>query len=344
MTPLDATELPPVIRTTTLATEHLAPCTPQNSGDSITSGLLAWATLILAAVCIVVVLAGAAAPWLWLGDLAVHWSGHAAIGLLPALVVWRRRPRYVVPLVLVLMAAFIPGMRSMMEPRLTVVAAPARPITVAFANVYDFNRDRSQALHAISGIDAEVIGLAEVSIQDRARITSTRWPFQHWEDRDGTLSVALLSAHPILSATLLDADGAGVLEATLDLGQERRLRIIVAHLFSPKNGSSTRGRNEQLRFMTKVTATDSLPLLLLGDLNLSPASPHWRAFVSDTGFKRAPGTSPATWPTSFGPGGIAIDHLLARNLGLTDVEPFPIPGSDHRGLRAIAWLGASGGD
>lgn len=329
-----ATEPSPVIRTTPLATSDRA---------SHPSGILAWTTVILAAICIVVVLGGTLAPWLWLGDLAVHWSGHAALGLLPALVCWRRRPRYVVPLVPVLMAAFLPGMRSMMEPRLATMAAPARPITVAFANVYDFNRDRSQALQAINGIDAEVFGLAEVSVHDRARISSTRWPFQHWEDRDGTLSVALLSAYPILSTTLHDAGGAGVLEATLDIGQERRLRIIVAHLFSPKNGSSTHGRNQQLRLVTKLTVTDRLPLLLLGDLNISPASPHWRAFIKDSGFARATGPSPATWPTSFGACGIAIDHLLARHLGLTGVETFALPGSDHRGLRAVAWLGTSGG-
>lgn len=332
--PLVATEPSTVIRTTPLVTSDHA---------ARPSGILTWTILIPTAGCIAIVLAGALAPWLWLGDLAVHWSGHAALGLLPALVYWRHRPGYVVPLALVLMAAFLPGIRSMMEPRLAMVPAPAKPITVAFANVYDFNHDRSLALQTISGIDAEIVGLAEVSVQDRARITSPRWPFQHWEDRDGTLSVALLSVHPILSTTLHDADGAGVLEAVLDIGQERRLRIIVAHLFSPKNGSATRERNQQLRLVAKLTAADSTPLLLLGDLNISPASPHWRAFINDAGFTRAPGPSPATWPTSFGWCGIAIDHLLARQLGLTGVVTFPIPGSDHRGLRAIAWLGTSGG-
>lgn len=332
--PLVTTEPSLVMRTTPLVTSDRA---------SRPSGILASTTLILAIGCMVVVLAGATAPWLWLGDLAVHWSGHAALGLLPALVVWRRRPRHVVPLALVLIAAFLPGMRSMMEPRSTVAADPTRPITVAFANVYDFNRDRSQALQAIDGIDAEVVGLTEVSVRDRVRITSKRWPFQHWEDRDGTLSVALLSTYPILSATLHDADGAGVLEATLDLGEERLLRVIVAHLFSPKSGASTHRRNEQVRLVTNIAVADSLPLLLLGDLNLSPASPHWRAFISDTGFKRALGTSPATWPAVFGPCGIAIDHLLVRNLGLNDLGSFSIPGSDHRGLRAIAWVGTNGG-
>jgi len=337
MTSLEATTPPRAPGLSPLEPEKL-----RRSGTRPQDGYPAWIALTFAGMCTSVVLTGATAQWLWVGELAVHWSGHAAIGLLPALMIWRRRPRYAVPLMALIVVAALPVLRSAMEPRLSDVTGPTTSITVAFANVYDFNRERPRALQAIVALDADVVGLAEVSIHDRPQAASPRWPFQHWEDHAGVLSVALLSVHPIMATTLHDVAGAGVLDATLDLGHERHLRVIVAHLFSPKDGTAERRRNDQLAFLARLTATESGPLLVLGDLNISSASPHWRTFICDSGLRCAEGLSPATWPTILGPGGIGIDHLLARGLGLTGVSPFPIPGSDHRGLHATAHLGITG--
>jgi len=350
MTTNESVEAPPVI-----ADVHPQQ-SPGGGSQTPSTALHAQAALLLASGCAFVALAGVAAPWLWLGELAVHWSGHAALGLLPALVIWRRRPRYAVVLTLLTMIAVIPGIRSLVEPRLPAVApvAPAAPveigqtaslpITVAFANAYDFNRERTTAMHTIAALTADVVGLAEVSAQDRPLLAVTRWPFQHWEDRAGTLSVALLSAYPIISTTLHDAHGAGILEAAIDLGQEHPLRVIVAHLCSPKNVTRETLRNGQLQMLVDLATVDGKPLLLMGDLNISSSSPHWRTFIRGSGLRRAPGLSPATWPAVLGPGGIGIDHLLARNLGLTTAQPFSLPGSDHRGLRATAWLRTEGKD
>ncbi|MBA3697318.1 MAG: endonuclease/exonuclease/phosphatase family protein [Planctomycetes bacterium] len=338
MTTNESIAAPPVI-----ADVH--PQHPHGGGSqTAATALRARAALLLASGCAFVALAGVAAPWLWLGELAVHWSGHAALGLLPALVLWRRRPRYAVVLALLTMVAVIPGIRSLLEPRLPAgetretAATAALPITVAFANANDFNRERTQAMQTIAALTADVVGLAEVSAKDRPLLAVTRWPFQHWEDRAGTLSVALLSAYPIISTTLHEANGAGMLEAAIDLGQEHPLRVIVAHLHSPKDVTTETLRNGQLQMLVDLAAVDRRPLLLLGDLNISSSSPQWRTFIRGSGLRRAPGLSPATWPAVLGPGGIGIDHLLARDLGLTAVQPFPIPGSDHRGLRATAWL------
>ena len=326
----------------TVQAQPSAAITPPSPGHPKLT-IRTWIAPILVGGCGGVVLAGTTAQWLWVGELAVHWSGHATLGLLPVLVLWWRRPRFAIPLVLLAMVGVMPGLRSLLEPRCAAAAGSATPLTVAFANVYDFNRERPRALEAIAGLDAEVIGLAEVSVQDRPRFFATRWPFQHWEDRAEVLSVALLSTHPIVTTTLHDVVGAGVLEATIDVGQGRQLQVIVAHLFSPKGGTTERRRNKQLHILSGLVTANHGPLLLLGDLNLSPASPYWRTFINDTRLGRAEGLSPATWPAIFGFCGISIDHLLVRGLGLAGVQPFPVPGSDHRGLRATAWLAVGEG-
>jgi vancomycin resistance protein VanJ len=294
--------------------------------------------LVLAGGCAALILAGATAPWLWAGEVAVHWSAHAALGLLPALAACRRRPRLALALLVLALAGALPALRALRDPRLAVPGAPASALGAAFVNVYDFNRERPRALAAVAALDAELVGLAEVSAKDQPRFTGTRWPFQHWEDRDPVLSVALLSTLPITAATLHDVDGAGVLEARLALADGRSLRVLVAHLFSPKTGLALRQRAGQLRALAALAAAGPGPVLVLGDLNVSPASPAWRGFLAAAGVARAPGAAPATWPAALGPCGIGIDHLLGRGLALDGLRAFALPGSDHRGVRATVHL------
>jgi endonuclease/exonuclease/phosphatase (EEP) superfamily protein YafD len=330
MTAPDALVLAPAPAATPSATVPAAARRPM--------GAWTMAALVLAGGCAALVLAGATAPWLWAGEVAVHWSSHATLGLLPALAACWRRPRLASALLALALVGALPALRAMREPRLAAPAASASTLGVAFVNVYDFNRERPAALAAVAALDAEVVGLAEVSAKDQPRFVGTRWPFQHWEDRDPVLSVALLSTLPIASATLHDLDEAGVLEARLALGDGRSLRVLVAHLFSPKNGTALHRRSGQLRALAALIAADPGPALLLGDLNVSPASPAWRAFIAPAGLARAPGVAPATWPAVLGPCGIGIDHLLCRGLALDGLRAFALPGSDHRGVRATAHL------
>lgn len=49
-----------------------------------------------------------------------------------------------------------------------------------------------------------------------------------------------------------------------------------------------------------------------------------------------PWSWPATWPAWLGPFGLAIDHVLVRDVALGRMRSVNLPGSDHRGVIAAA--------
>jgi endonuclease/exonuclease/phosphatase family metal-dependent hydrolase len=91
-------------------------------------------------------------------------------------------------------------------------------------------------------------------------------------------------------------------------------------------GSSDR-RNRQLERLAALSSATATPLVVVGDLNISPFSPHFRQLLADGKLKSAAdgfGWQP-TWPSFLLPAGIQIDHGLVN--GAVSVQGF------HRGGR-----------
>jgi endonuclease/exonuclease/phosphatase family metal-dependent hydrolase len=76
-----------------------------------------------------------------------------------------------------------------------------------------------------------------------------------------------------------------------------------------------------------------LPFMGLGDLNISPFSPHYETLLRDGGLRNAAagrGWLP-TWPAMFPPLGIQIDHaLVSPEVQVQGFTRGPSNGSDHR--------------
>lgn len=274
--------------------------------------------------------------WTWYGELACHWTIHAAVALLPAMVVFRRDTRWGRLFFVLLILALLPWVQASWSARATATGKSIATTTVATANVQFFNTDRADTQAAIAAIDVDIFALEEVTASDEAALRpNPRWPFQVWSGRQDLTKVALLSRHRIVTQKLHDLDGASIIEALIDLG-ESPLRVFVIHPIAPVSPELATRRNRQLAMLARELSAESHPepVVVLGDFNLSPGASLWRSFTGYTGLRRAPGPAPATWPAILGPLGIAIDHVLVRGAALSDVRAFSVPGSDHRGLRA----------
>jgi endonuclease/exonuclease/phosphatase (EEP) superfamily protein YafD len=74
------------------------------------------------------------------------------------------------------------------------------------------------------------------------------------------------------------------------------------------------------------------PLLIAGDFNTTPHSPHFTDLINRSGLRSAAlGRHWApTWPTFFMPAGIQIDHVLVSDgVAVKRFETGPAVGSDH---------------
>ena len=281
------------------------------------------------------------AAWWYPGELTCHWGMHAACALLPMIIVWRQQRAVAAVLLCLMIIGCWPLLRASWEPRAPLPAPAARQIRIASANlnVYNAKNVRPAAIQAVLAQQPEIFALAEtISSSDRFVIPLDVYPHQIWQPqlrRKWRDCVALISKFPIVHSVIHDIDSEPYIEATLDV-DGKRLHVIALHTQSPWTPHLWRERDLQLReigpMVVNLVQRDPAPVLLIGDWNLSVASPAWVALRDTAGIMRVNQHEPATWRSELGPFGITIDHLMTRGLALGYQQAFTIPGSDHRGL------------
>lgn len=115
---------------------------------------------------------------------------------------------------------------------------------------------------------------------------------------------------------------------------ERIVTVLGVHPASPKvtDPEDSHQRNHSLDHIGRNIKDRNRPLIVAGDFNSTPWSPHFRDLISVSGLHNAAqghGLIP-TWPRQFWPARVPIDHVLVRGpLAVEDVRRGPSIGSDH---------------
>jgi endonuclease/exonuclease/phosphatase family metal-dependent hydrolase len=242
--------------------------------------------------------------------------------------------------------------------------AEGTPLRVVSWNAYGFNRDGARVAARLREARADVIGLQEVHFAHVAAIEEdavleAAYPWRELRPSRSVHGIGILSAHPIEEHETFA--GPPALRARLDLGEGRRLTVVVAHPFPPlfdedrtgplPVGYSTAGRDAEIArvlALAEPARARGEPVLVIGDFNVTDREPAYRALVD--GFTDA--HAAAGWGTGSSWKGpllvwaplalIRIDYLLAGP-GVApramDVDCRPT-GSDHcvlSGEFAVRW-------
>ena len=233
---------------------------------------------------------------------------------------------------------------------------PARPVRVLSYNLhFGFDvrgwSDLEGLAQAIEATGAEVVGLQEVSrgwyingstdmldwLQRRLRMPHARFAGAS----DEIWGNAVLSRYPILSAEVTPLPREGVplrrnaLGVEVDLGEGRRLRVVVTHLHHVEGPDGARVRLAQLpRLLETVAGRPAI--VLLGDFNADPGSAEIAlvraagltdAFVAGGGGQADELTWPSDRPDR------RIDYLwLSADLAASGFAATASTASDHRGV------------
>ncbi len=293
--------------------------------------LLLIARLAAAALIAWIALAQLAA-WTWPGELAVSWSAHAAALLLVPMIVLRDTRRWRAACIIAFIAGLWPWLVAVYEPR-APVGDGSVTLTIAHGNLLYSNRRREAAFAALVASGPEVVVLCEAVAADRSRLESDpRWPHQRWLLGD-LCGNAVLSRFPIAATAEHLWSEKPAIEVVLDVGG-LPLRLIAIHPRSPTRPAHRHLRDRYLIDLAETARRSHEPLVVIGDVNLTVASPVWRSFRTASGLLR-PLHEPATWPSHIGPLGIAIDHVLVGDgLGVDPPRAVSLPGSDHHGIVA----------
>jgi endonuclease/exonuclease/phosphatase (EEP) superfamily protein YafD len=124
------------------------------------------------------------------------------------------------------------------------------------------------------------------------------------------------------------------------------VRILGTHPVSPLTPGRAARHDAHLRWMAGEIAAMTEPVVLLGDLNLTPWSHRYRLLLDDARLldsQDVHGLQPS-WPAALGPLGIPIDHALhSPELTVLDRQLGPSFGSDHRSVHVrVARRGEEG--
>lgn len=127
------------------------------------------------------------------------------------------------------------------------------------------------------------------------------------------------------------SSGAPAIQARLKI-KKQSLGVAVIHPFPPLGAYGSDRRNQYLKNL--ATLPTDKPFILLGDMNVTPWSHHFKQLLKNTNLTDSTlgnGYQP-TWFTQFPLSGIPIDHFLytSQSIEVIDKKTGIDVGSDHR--------------
>ena len=296
----------------------------------------------------------------WLADLAVHFRvQYLAIGLVAApWFAWRRHGPMVAAALLAialnvgpvvawfsLPATALPA-ETVAEAAGTVVAAPAAtspagvPLRIAFANVFFLNRSHQAVIDWARATRPEVLLLLEVTAEWRRALAplEAEYTYHRYATDRSHHGLLLLSRWPLSDVLTRPPAQQGlrpVVFATITK-QGVPLRLAAMHATWPLRPTESRQRARDLAALAAEAARRGpLPFIGIGDLNISPFSPHYPDLLRAGGLRSASAGQgwQYTWPAMFPPLGIQIDHaLVSPEVQVAAFYRGPSNGSDHRSI------------
>ncbi len=208
-------------------------------------------------------------------------------------------------------------------------------LRVLSLNLHEANRDHEAVRALIRDEQPDLLLLMEYTdrwFEDLIDLTEV-YPHVIARPQSGPFGIALFSAHPFESADIafIGEQPHPSVVARITVG-DTPLTVIGTHPKPPLGAEASRLRNAQLAALAARAEQIRPPLLLLGDLNITRFSPHFRRLLARSGLRdSAVGFSyQPTWPTYAPPILIPIDHALySEGIGILDRRVGPHVGSDH---------------
>jgi endonuclease/exonuclease/phosphatase (EEP) superfamily protein YafD len=274
---------------------------------------------------------------LWIFELLTHFRVHYVVALVlcGAAMLALREWRGAAIALAAAAAAAIPTFDYLRPAGVQPPAEPERVLRALSMNVRFRVTDLTAAARYIDASDADIVVMQEVSTSRARELARSlpSYPYAHL-DSAGLTDVVVFSRWPIADATTvpLAADGVSALSFSVQW-RERPIHVLGVHLHWPLGAQEAARRNSEMAGIAALAQAQREPLLVLGDFNATPWSPHFRNMLASGGLRDCAlghGLQP-TWPSQLRWFGIRIDHCLASAHWRTlDVWTGSDVYSDHR--------------
>ena len=210
----------------------------------------------------------------------------------------------------------------------------AHKLRALLLNVNTHLGDAARVREFISAAAPDILVLEEISsrwMSDLAWLTNSH-PHSLAQPREDNFGIGLFSKLPLAEGKVVYIGDAGVpsIIATV-FTAHTNLRVIATHPLPPGGRDYSHWRNDQLERLPDYVRSN-LPVLLLGDLNVTPWSCHFRRLLTRTGLRDSTkgfGVQP-TWPNYNPLLRIPIDHCLhSQDIIIVDRQVGEDVSSDH---------------
>ncbi len=282
---------------------------------------------------------GAFADWHWVCDLLINVRIQLAVGLSVActmLLLFRQWKHALVFAGLLawnvtsLAPLWINGANSQAN------EANTPHLKIISVNVLSNNHSASSLRSYLRREEADLVIVLEVDHfwEREFKSLADIYPHQLARARNDNFGIALLSRTPLLENDIVKLTDAGVPTVIARTSYDQReLTVIGTHPLPPVGSRGAKLRNEQLEALSRRVSKLSEPVIIAGDLNVTPWSPYFQRFLTQTNMidaRRGFGLQ-CSWPTSIWPLSIPIDHILvSRHFHVDHFAAGPNVGSDHR--------------
>ena len=213
-------------------------------------------------------------------------------------------------------------------------APDTKPIRAMLMNLNAGNGNTEQVLEAIVKFDPDLLLLEEVTPKWAHELAGLdeKYKYKIAEPQAGCFGIMLLSKHPLERGEVIEVGTAGVpsmvCEAYFPQGT---VSVIGTHPLPPIGAEYANHRNNQLAELPSIVKEQTHPVLLIGDLNVTPFSPWFGKLVSESGLKNSMkgfGFQPSWIGNAFLK--IPLDHVLhSEDIIIHNRMIGPNVGSDH---------------
>jgi endonuclease/exonuclease/phosphatase (EEP) superfamily protein YafD len=306
---------------------------PARSSPLTLNGLLEVATAGL----ILATLAGFMGRLGWLLELTSHFRLHLAVAAGVLFLVWllRRRGRLATLCGVFTLVNAIPVWTLIWPTEQNTEAAVGPRLRLIALNVHTSNRHTDPVLNFLRQADADILLLMEVDEHWNSALEPLRatYPYSVTEPRTDNFGIALFSRLPLAQANRVELGSAEVpsIEATVTV-DGRPIQLLGTHPLPPGSAEYASMRNEQLRHIAAYVQRQSRPIVVFGDLNVTPWSPYFADLLRESGLRNSSQGRGLfnSWPAWLPFGRIPLDHcLVSPTFRVVAKQLGPHVGSDH---------------
>jgi len=271
----------------------------------------------------------------WFFDLFSHFRVQYVLGLLVlGMVMWVGRRRKTSALFLLLAVVNLGIVLPLYFAKQTIDAKISSPLRAMLINVNTSMGDVARVRTVVEAENPDILVLEEISarwLADLAWLTNTH-PHILVEPREDNFGIAIYSKFPLQNGRIIDVGEADVPSIIATVQTEKgNLCVVATHPLPPFGKDYSHLRNEHLEQLPYFLTTPH-PILLLGDLNVTPWNHHFRKLLKATGLRDSSkgfGYQPS-WPSHAPLFLIPLDHCLhSKEITIVDRRIGQNVSSDH---------------